>query len=205
MSKKYFVSGIGTEVGKTVVSAALTQYLKADYWKPVQSGDLHFTDSNKIEKWTSYDGVIHPEGFRLNIPASPHYSARMDGVEIKLNDFTLPETDNNLVVEGAGGLLVPISEEKLVIDLIKKLNLPVILVVRNYLGSINHTLLSIEACKSRGIEIAGLIYSGSPNEESERIIEVFSGIKTLAKLHELEEVNAQGVEALAKQFENSGL
>ena len=205
MSKKYFVSGIGTEVGKTVVSAAITQYLKADYWKPVQSGDLQFSDSMKIEKWTSFQGVIHPEGFRLNIPASPHYSARMDGVEIKLEDFVLPQTENNLVVEGAGGLLVPISEEKLVVDLIKELDLEVVLVVRNYLGSINHSLLSIEALKARDIKIAGIVYSGSPNEESERIIEVFSGVKTLAKLPELDVVDQEGIDKLAACFEGSDL
>lgn len=205
MSKQFFVSGIGTEVGKTVVSSALVKYLKADYWKPVQSGDLHFSDSHKIEKWVG-DGVqIFPEAYRLNIPASPHYSARMDGVEIRLDDFKLPETENNLVVEGAGGLLVPISEESLIVDLIRQLQIPVVLVVRNYLGSINHTLLSIEALKARNIQIAGLIYSGAPNGESERIIEVFSKIKTLGHLPELEEVNQANIELASTVFENSGL
>lgn len=201
MAKQFFVSGIGTEVGKTVASAVLTQCLEAEYWKPVQSGDLHDSDSMKIEKWVSHANMyIHPESYRFNIPASPHYSARMDDVEIDLNDIVLPNTDKNLIVEGAGGLLVPLNENKLIIDLIAHLQLPTILVVRNYLGSINHTLLSIEALKQRNLPLAGLLYSGSPNEESERIIEVFSGVKTIGRIPEFNEVNSENIRQAAKNI-----
>lgn len=194
MSRNIFVSGIGTEVGKTVVSAALVEHLKADYWKPIQSGDLDFSDSMKIQQWISNDqSVIHPEGFRLNTPASPHLSARLDGVSIRKEDFSLPETENNLVVEGAGGLLVPISEEELIVDLIQYLQLPVVLVVRNYLGSINHTLLSIEALKQRNMPLLGIIYSGNKNAESEAIIGQFSQVKCLGYLPEYESVSQETI------------
>lgn len=198
MSKQIFVSGIGTEVGKTVVSAALVEHLKADYWKPVQSGDLDYTDSMKVQEWISNEHTtIHPETFKLNTPASPHLSARLDGVEIRKEDFQLPQTENNLVVEGAGGLLVPLSTKELIVDLIAHLQLPVVLVVRNYLGSINHTLLSIEALKQRNIPLLGLIYSGNKNAESEAIIAEFSGVRCLGYLPEYDAVNPANIKDAA--------
>ncbi len=174
--KKYFVTGIGTEIGKTVCSSVLVQALGADYWKPVQSGDLHFTDSDKIKAWTDCP-CIHPEGFRLNTPASPHYSAEVDGVNISLDDFALPATENTLIVEGAGGLLVPLNDEDTILDLMKSLAIPCILISSNYLGSINHTLLSIEMLKSQGIEIAAVIFSGKENPVTESIIKKMAGLE----------------------------
>jgi dethiobiotin synthetase len=144
--KQLFVTGISTEVGKTVVSSILTEYLQADYWKPIQSGDLHLSDTMKVQSLVSNSKtVFHPERYRLQSPLSPHASAEIDGIQISLNDFELPQTENNLIVEGAGGLFVPLNEKDTVIDLIERLKLPVVLVSRNYLGSINHTMLSIEA------------------------------------------------------------
>jgi dethiobiotin synthetase len=199
MNKGIFVSGIGTEVGKTVVSAFLAQALEADYWKPVQSGDLDYSDSHKIRAWAPAVRKIHPETFRLENPLSPHASARIDGVEIRLKQFQLPQTDNFLVVEGAGGLWVPLSEKKSMLDLIQHLGFPVVLVSRHYLGSINHTMLSLEALHQRKIPIAGLIWNGPSTPDTERIIEQFSGVRALLRLEEFPEVNAQAIARAADQ------
>ncbi|MGU3375810.1 dethiobiotin synthase [Chryseobacterium sp. M5A1_1a] len=166
---KLFITGIGTEIGKTVCSAILVEYFKADYWKPVQSGDLHFTDSKKIEIWTNHT-ICHPETHQLQLAASPHQSARAEKIEINLNDFQLPETQNSLIVEGAGGLMVPLSDTIFMIDLIEKLQLPTALVARNYLGCINHTLLSIMALQQRKIKLEYLILNGIFPEDTERVI-----------------------------------
>jgi len=171
MMRQYFVTGISTEVGKTIASALLVEQLKADYWKPVQSGDLHFTDSDKIRKYTRNErSKIHPETYRLNTPASPHYAAEIDGVEIRLDEFKLPKTDHHLIVEGAGGLLVPLNEKDTMLDLMVELALPVILVANYYLGSINHTLSSIDILKRSGLETTALIFMGETNVASRDII-----------------------------------
>ena len=142
---RLFVTGIGTEVGKTVIAAILTEALEADYWKPVQAGDLDYSDTHKVRDLVSHDkSVFHPETHALHHPMSPHAAAERDGVEISLDDFQLPQTENNLIVEGAGGLMVPLNSKDCIIDLIEKLDIEVVLVSRNYLGSINHTLLSVE-------------------------------------------------------------
>ena len=186
----YFISGIGTEVGKTVVSAFLQLALDADYWKPVQAGDLEFGDRDRVRSWTGLPADrYHPERYRLLTPASPHYAARLDGLNIELADFTLPATERTLLVEGAGGLLVPLNDRHTMADLAAHLALPVILVSRHYLGSINHTLLSLDLLRQRGIPCAGVIYSGGSNPESERIIELHSGVRKLASLPEMDEVD----------------
>ncbi|MCR9102843.1 MAG: dethiobiotin synthase [bacterium] len=186
-TKGIFVTGIGTEVGKTVISALLVRALKADYWKPVQSGDLHNTDTMKVTAWAgAAAGQIHPERYRLNLPMSPHASAADDGVQIRLEDFELPQTDNFLVAEGAGGLHVPLNDQDCVIDLIQQLGLPVVLVSRHYLGSINHTLLSVEALRHRNIPIAGLVFNGDPHPSTESIIEKMTGIQPLFRMGEME-------------------
>jgi len=196
---QFFITGIGTEIGKTIVSAVLTEALEADYWKPIQSGDLDNTDSMKIQRWISNPHTrIHPERYRLNQPLSPHASAALDGVEIKVSDFELPRTDRALIVEGAGGLLVPLSLQETMLDLIEYLQLPVILVVRHYLGSINHTLLSLEVLRSRGIALAGVVYNGPENVASEQAIEELSGVKVLGRVGEMETVSAEGVVKVAE-------
>lgn len=167
---KIFITGIGTEVGKTVCSAILTACYQAAYWKPVQSGDLQYTDSMKIGDWAGEDVTIYPETYRLQLAASPHQSAAAEGLTIRLDDFRLPETSHPLIVEGAGGLMVPLSDNALMIDLIEKLALPVALVVRNYLGCINHTLLSLMALQQRGPYLKYLILNGTFPSDTERII-----------------------------------
>ncbi|TXF89213.1 dethiobiotin synthase [Neolewinella aurantiaca] len=198
----YFVSGIHTDAGKTVTSAFLQQALDADYWKPIQAGDLNFGDSDRVKAWTGAPAErFHPVRHELNTPASPHYAARIDGVEIGLDDFELPETNGRkLIVEGAGGLLVPINDRETVADLIVRLGLPVILVSRHYLGSINHTLLSIGYLQQRGIPLAGLIYSGGDSPETVRIVGEQTGVWPLIELPELKTVDMAGIDLLVNQF-----
>lgn len=199
---KLFVTGIGTEIGKTVCSSILTKYFKADYWKPIQSGDLHFSDSMKIKEWVGENVVIHPERYRLKLAASPHQSALEEGILINTKDFKLPETQNNLIVEGAGGLMVPISDDELIIDLIEKLNLPVALVVRNYLGCINHTLLSLMALEQKNIKLEYLILNGSFPEDTERII--CKNIQQETKIiiiPDTEKITRENIERITKQLE----
>lgn len=190
MSQKYFVTGIGTGIGKTIASAVLTEKLKADYWKPIQSGDLDQSDSLAIESLISNTHTkIHPETYRLNHPLSPHLSAKMDEVEIELNKFQLPKTENNLIVEGAGGLMVPLNSKQLILDLIKYLNLEVILVSQHYLGSINHTLLTINTSKQHHIPIKGIVFNGDENLESQDYILKYTGIKHLGNIPFLENIS----------------
>nr|WP_315028773.1 dethiobiotin synthase [uncultured Chryseobacterium sp.] len=197
---KLFITGIGTEIGKTVCSAVLVQYFKADYWKPVQSGDLHYTDSHKIEEWTD-DTICHPETYRLQLAASPHQSAREEQVQINLDDFRLPDTKNPLIVEGAGGLMVPLSDSRFMIDLVETLNLPAALVVRNYLGCINHSLLSIMALQQRNIKLDYLILNGKFPEDTERVICSFIEEETkIIRIPEMEGSGKAQIKTAAKQL-----
>lgn len=167
---KLFITGIGTDVGKTIASAIITQALEADYWKPVQAGDLDNSDSHKIQRYISnYKTVIHPNSYTLNTPASPHLAASIDGITIDIKKISEPKTKNHLVIEGAGGILVPLNDTDCIIDLIQP-DYKVILVSRHYLGSINHTLLTFEALKSRNIKVAGILFSGDENQATESII-----------------------------------
>jgi len=183
MTKQYFITGIGTGIGKTVASAVITEKLKADYWKPIQSGDLAQSDSLTIERLISNsETIIHPETYRLNQPLSPHLSAKLDGIEIELNNFQLPKTDKNLIVEGAGGLMVPLNDKELILDLIKYLDLEVILISQHYLGSINHTLLTINTLKQHNIKIKGIIFNGDTNLESQNYILNYTGINHIGNI-----------------------
>ncbi|PST82979.1 dethiobiotin synthase [Pedobacter yulinensis] len=201
MRQAYFISGIGTGVGKTLVSAILTEKLGADYWKPVQSGDLHASDSMSVAALISNDRTrIHDEGYRLNNPLSPHASASLDGITIKPELLKLPETGNDLIVEGAGGLMVPLNERFLVSDLMAQLGLPVILVSRDYLGSINHTLLSWYMVKQAGLPLKGIIFNGAENAESRRYILQYTGMELLGEIPELDKINQEVVRAMAEKI-----
>lgn len=181
--RKIFVTGIGTEVGKTVVSAVLTEALKADYWKPVQAGINPSTDSDTVKKWISNNKtVIHPESYKLREPRSPHEASEIEGVEIELDKIILPHTENTLVIEGAGGLMVPLNKRELMIDLIKRIDAETVVVIRNYLGSINHSLLTIGALRQFGIKIIGIVFNGESNEASENIIVSYSGLSVIARI-----------------------
>lgn len=200
--KLFFVTGIGTEIGKTVCSAVLTKYFKADYWKPVQSGDLHYSDSMKITDWVGENVVCHPETYRFQLAASPHQSAFKENKVINLNQFKIPETQNNLIIEGAGGLMVPLNDQDFMIDLIEKLNIPVALVVRNYLGCINHSLLSILALNQRKIKLEYLILNGNFPPDSERIIcKNIQPETKIIRIPDIEDITPETIENTTKQLE----
>ncbi|SEW16050.1 dethiobiotin synthetase [Chryseobacterium wanjuense] len=197
-----FVTGIGTEIGKTVCSAVLTKYFKADYWKPVQSGDLHHSDSMKITDWVGENVVCHPETYRFQLAASPHQSAFEENKVINLNQFKIPKTQNNLIIEGAGGLMVPLNDQDFMIDLIEKLSIPVALVVRNYLGCINHSLLSILALNQRKIKLEYLILNGNFPPDSERIIcKNIQPETKIIRIPDIEDITPETIENTTKQLE----
>lgn len=179
----YFVTGIGTDVGKTIVSAVLVEAIQADYWKPVQCGGLDYTDTQRVKNLISNQKTrFFDEVYSFKHPLSPHAAAKMENTEIDINNIILPETQNNLIVEGAGGLMVPLNDKYLMLDLIKKFNLTVILVSKNYLGSINHTLLTAEVLKLNNIPVAGIIFNGIENKESESFIKNYTGLKIYGRV-----------------------
>ena len=201
-----FITGTGTDVGKTVAAAIVTEALEADYWKPVQAGFDEGTDSIFVQSIISNKKtIIHPETYKLKLPASPHIAARQEGIKISLDEIYAdylkivhgqrpivnkepadttqrsPLTIHNLIIEGAGGLMVPLNENDLVIDLIKKLNAKVILVSRNYLGSINHSLLTASVCKANNIDVLGWIFNDRYMNYEQEIVQ-WSGYPKIASL-----------------------
>lgn len=183
MPNQLIVAGIGTEIGKTVVSAVLVEALQADYWKPIQSGALDDSDTDAVRRLiTNTQSRFHPEAYRLTEPLSPHAAAAIDGVTIELDRLALPQTTNALIIELAGGLMVPLNDHDLNIDFVQRLKLPVVLVSRNYLGSINHTLLSVDACRSRTIPLLGIIFNGPTVPASEAFILNYTRLPCLARL-----------------------
>jgi dethiobiotin synthetase len=199
--KKFIVTGIGTDIGKTVVSSILAEALKATYWKPVQAGDLDNSDSIKIKKWCSESVQVLPEAFRLSQPLSPHSAAEIDNIKITANDLVLPEVDGNFILEGAGGIMVPLNQEGLLfVDLIPMWNLPVILVSRHYLGSINHTLLTAEILQNRGAKIEGIIFVGDENKSTESIILSKTKLKLIARIPIAEEITSEFIKDQAKKI-----
>lgn len=179
---KLFITGIGTEVGKTITSAIVTEALEADYWKPVQAGDLDDSDTHKIKKYISNPKTkFHDNSYALNTPASPHLAAELDDITIDIKKIKAPKTKNHLVIEGAGGLLVPLNDNDTIADLIQP-DYKVIVVSRHYLGSINHTLLTIEALQQRNIAIAGIIFNGDENKATEEIILNKTGVNCIGRI-----------------------
>lgn len=202
-SNQFIVAGIGTEIGKTFISSILVEALEANYWKPIQSGGLDYTDTDTVKGLvTNQKSVFYPEAYRLTQPLSPHAAAEIDGVTIEVEDFQLPQTTAPLVVELAGGLMVPLNSDVLNIDLIEKFNLPVVLVTRNYLGSINHTLLSVHLLQSRGIAIKGLIFNGLSNPATESFILNHTKLPLLAKVEEHSEITPSLVSHYATVFKS---
>lgn len=196
----YFVTGIGTDVGKTVVSAILVEALKADYWKPIQSGDLDWTDSDKVRSWVQNpSSVYHPSAYRLHTPMSPHAAAKIDGVQIELAKIKRPQTSRALVIEGAGGLLVPLNNTQTITDLIDG-NDRIVLVSRNYLGSINHTLLSVAYLKQRGFSRVGIFFNGPRVPSTESVIIKMTGLSVLGYINEEHEINAAVINRYARTF-----
>jgi dethiobiotin synthetase len=186
MTTRIIVTGTDTDVGKTVFAAALAGALGAVYWKPIQAGLLDETDRQAVLRLSglSEDRVL-PEAYRLKTPASPHLAAEIDGITIDPKALVLPNTDGPLIVEGAGGLLVPLTREVTYIDVFGRWGAPVALCARTTLGTINHSLLSIEALRSRGIQLLGIVFIGDENTESERIIMEMGHVRRLGRLPHL--------------------
>ena len=204
--KQFIITGIGTDIGKTVASAIIAQSLDASYWKPIQSGDLENSDSLKVQKWTTDSVIILPEKFRLSQPMSPHAAAEIDGVEITKEALQLPLVERNLVVEGAGGLMVPLNNKGLLlIDLFEKWNLPVIVVSRHYVGSINDTLLTVEALKNRKISIEGIVFVGDENKATESFILNYTDLKMIARIPLTHEVNTEFIQNQARILKASNV
>jgi dethiobiotin synthetase len=181
---KLFITGISTDVGKTIASTIIVEALEADYWKPIQAGDVDHSDSHKVKSFISNKKtIIHPNSYLLNTPASPHLAAAIDGVTIDLKQIKEPKTQNHLVIEGAGGVFVPLNDSDCVIDLIQP-DYKVIVVSRHYLGSINHTLLTIESLHNRKIVIGGIIFSGDVNKATESIILNKTGIRCIGRIEQ---------------------
>ncbi|MEP2936279.1 MAG: dethiobiotin synthase [Gilvibacter sp.] len=201
--ERYFVTGIGTEVGKTLVAAVVAEALKADYWKPIQAGSLMATDTHSVQYFINNDKTqFYPSAYELSEPMSPHAAAAIDGIEIDYEKIIRPTTKNNLVIEGAGGLLVPINQSQTVADLIKPED-KVIVVSRHYLGSINHTLLTLNELKNRGIEVLGLVFSGDAHPSTEQIIEAQSGVKVLGRIDEEPYFDANVITYYAGKFKKA--
>ncbi|MEM9897214.1 MAG: dethiobiotin synthase [Bacteroidota bacterium] len=199
MSQKIIVAGIDTDTGKTVASAILCKALRADYWKPIQAGDLENTDSHKIKKW-SPETVIHREAYRLTQPMSPHAAAEIDGMLIEESNLRIPATENNLIIELAGGLMVPMRKDYLNIDWVAQSGLPVVLVSNYYLGSINHTLLSLYLLKQRNIPLLGIIFNGEKNRSTFDVITQRSGARCLLEIAREKEVTHDIISQYAKQI-----
>jgi len=202
--KALIVTGTDTGIGKTVVSAMLTLALDGSYWKPVQSGLTGETDSETVARLAgiSHERII-PEVYRLRQPLSPHRAAELDGVEIKAEALELPQLpgDRVLIVEGAGGVLVPLNRTELQIELFARWRAPVIVVARTALGTINHTLLTIEALRRQSIKVLGILFVGEENADTIRTIGEFGGVKILGRLPLLNRLNADTLcSAFASQF-----
>lgn len=199
---KVFITGISTDVGKTIASAIVVEALQADYWKPVQAGDLGHSDSHKVEELIS-NGLtkIHKNSYALNTPMSPHAAAQIDGITIEIDKIKEPNTENHLVIEGAGGLLVPLNDSDTVFDLIKS-DHKVIVVSRHYLGSINHSLLTIEKLQERNLKI-GIIFSGDKHPTTESIILKKTGVTFLGRINEEEVFDKEVVKKYALQFKSA--
>ncbi|MGP4669370.1 dethiobiotin synthase [Agrobacterium pusense] len=202
MSPRFVISGTDTGIGKTVFAAALTHALQAHYWKPVQSGLEEETDSETVARLA---GVPHtrilPEAYRLKTPASPHLSARLDTVTIDPALLQPPRLDGPLVIEGAGGLLVPLTERVLFADVFARWQIPLILCARTALGTINHTLLSLEALRQRAIPVQGVVFIGEEDWENQRVITNIGAVRPLGRLPRLVDLTSEALhQAFAQHF-----
>jgi dethiobiotin synthetase len=198
--RKIFISGIGTGVGKTIVAAIVTEALGAAYWKPVQAGKQYPTDTEHVRSLLSNSACkIFPESYLFEAPLSPHWAAHLENTKLDLGYIRIPEIAEDLVMEGAGGLYSPLNNNELNIDLIKKAKAEVIVVARHYLGSINHSLLTIDALQRNNLKILGIVFNGI-NEPSTDYILKYTGIKKLLQIEEHEKINKELIRTYAKVF-----
>lgn len=201
MSRKISILGIHTDIGKTVAAAVMTEALQADYWKPVQAGDLDNSDTKKIKKWISNNrSVVHNEAIRLQMAASPHIAAANENLVYSFKDFKMPQNENLLLIETAGGVYSPIDKEHTMLDMVEYYGWETVLVSNNYLGSINHTLLCLEAIKKRNIDILALIINGARNESSEQFIRKYAKIDKIVYIPSLSEICQKSIADAAASF-----
>jgi dethiobiotin synthetase len=199
--KTYFVTGISTDVGKTIVSAILVEALQADYWKPIQAGELDNSDTLKVERLISNKkSKFHPNSYALKTPMSPHAAAEIDGLTIDIKNINPPKTKNHLVIEGAGGLLVPLNNSQTILDIIKP-EYHVIVVSRHYLGSINHTLLTVNLLKEKGSDVS-IVFSGNEHKTTEDIIEKMEKVPILGRIEEEPYFDKNVVLEYAEKFQS---
>lgn len=195
----YFVTGIDTDSGKTLVSAILCEALGADYWKPVQAGLP--LDRETVKGLISNPSIrLHDEQYFLKFPASPHAASRLEDISIEMDCFTLPSTERTLVIEGAGGCLVPLNQENFVIDIAERLKCELVVVADLYLGSINHTLLTVSELRRRQLPIKGIIFNGERNPQSEEIILHHADVRCLLRIDKEKEINRQVVRTYADKL-----
>ncbi len=200
--KKIFITGISTEVGKTIASAIVVEALQADYFKPIQAGDLEFSDTDKVRTLVSNSvSKFHENSYALKTPMSPHAAAEIDNIVIDTNKITLPEVKNDLVIEGAGGLLVPLNNTKTILDIIKP-DYKVIVVSRHYLGSINHTLMTIQILKEKGFNIS-VIFSGDEHKTTEDIIKKMTGVHIIGRIEDEPYFDERVISSYSETFKDT--
>ncbi|MGZ3883152.1 MAG: dethiobiotin synthase [Bacteroidia bacterium] len=199
--KRYFITGIGTNVGKTVASAVLTEALRADYWKPVQTGSEAAKDADLVKALiTNERSQFFKEAYLLEAPLSPHHAAKLENVTIDMSAIELPASQNTLIIEGAGGLLVPLNETNYIIELSEKFDTEIILVATDYLGCINHTLLSIDYLLSHHYKLAGLILNGNFDPETEAAILNYKPVPVIARIPHNDDINKEFILECAKHI-----
>ncbi|MGZ4042934.1 MAG: dethiobiotin synthase [Bacteroidia bacterium] len=199
---KFFVTGIGTGVGKTFVSAVLTEALKADYWKPVQCGTADGTDTEKVKELiANAESVFHKESYLFSEPVSPHMAALNANIKIKMDGFILPHIEKHLIIEGAGGMMVPLNDDTYAIDLAREFEAEVILVCKSYLGCINHSLLSIDYLVKNDYPVKGIILNGNFDKAVRSAIINYSELPILAEIPEINEVTRDVVSNIASSID----
>jgi dethiobiotin synthetase len=203
MKKSIAIAGIHTGIGKTIASAVIAEAIGADYWKPVQAGTAERDMMRVKELISNGDKRVHEEALLLSSPMSPHAAAHIDGIEIDYTKFVWPKTDKNLLIETAGGLLSPMSDSTTMADFIAHYQLPAILITQNYLGSINHTLLSIEVMKARGISLLGIIINGVQNHYSETFIEQYANVPVIARIPYFDKLDNHSITKCAHEIRDS--
>lgn len=192
------ITGIGTEVGKTTTSAIMVQALAADYWKPVQCGLEPSTDRHTVRQLVTHESIeCHPEAYLLEHPVSPHQAARMSGQELDPNKVSLPNTNRPLIIETAGGVMVPFRQSVLMLDLLTQWESHWVIVSKHYVGSINHTLMTVEVLRQRGVPIWGIVFNGSENPDSERFILEYTGLPCLARIQPEPEISQNTIQRYA--------
>lgn len=202
MERKIFITGIGTDVGKTLASAVLAEAWQADYWKPIQAGNLEQLEADYVQSLvTNNKTVIHPTQVLLKTPCSPHYAAKLDEISIQPENLDIPNTNNTLLIEGAGGLMVPLQQDFLILDLIKFWKLPVVVVSRNYLGSVNHTLLTLEVLRINQVSVLGLVFTDTDAWDSMEYIRRKSQLPVIGHIPYLPEVTPQRISEVAARFQ----